>query len=87
MSRASSFLRGRDTPAGTHGETRLEDDIMCEYCKEDNIKWLFDECSSGLTASLLLYEKKIGVDISYDRNILEEFEVPINYCPMCGRKL
>ena len=56
---------------------------MCEYCKEDYGGWYKPLDKNGhLCIFDKPHEKILEIDWYGHR-----MKIPINYCPMCGRKL
>ena len=61
----------------------------CSYCEEEVTTIIADECEDLI---LEVYPGKLIGAIAYFRGSYEELkeahiDIPMNYCPNCGRKL
>jgi len=58
---------------------------MCEYCNGD--KMLIDKFGPQDGTELYISDNKLLLDVWSGGQDADDESVPINYCPMCGRKL
>ncbi|MBQ9000370.1 MAG: hypothetical protein IJ087_00760, partial [Eggerthellaceae bacterium] len=67
--------------------------MMCEYCEQDeagNMKWLRDEPDNAAWLEEFGGEWAIVASVTArccGTDCTTETYVPVNNCPMCGRKL
>lgn len=68
---------------------------MCEYCEKVShnkaLRTTYDDLKPGVELFKSYYDGwliDVEVDVINDlSSYRESIEIPINYCPMCGRKL
>jgi hypothetical protein len=58
----------------------------CRYCNADSKK-LIDNFDSQDGTELGISDRKLLLDVWSGGQDADDESVPINYCPMCGRKL